>query len=137
MQWLTKQRNSYVSRVTVLNSVVQICRTAQLYVALQESKILCSCALLPTRVLLSSLRSKSGQGHICILACGKVKGEFQNKSFVKQVRQGCAHIIYFHFAGENLIMWPYLAAREAGNVIYTWVTMCPGGKGAWIWRSNQ
>lgn len=71
-----QNRNLSVDHVTALRSVVQICRAAQFYVVLQELEILCSCAFLPTRVLLSSVRAKPGQGHICVLACGKVKGEF-------------------------------------------------------------
>ena len=109
--------------------MVQICRAAQFYEVLQEPEILCCWALPPTRVLLSSVRSAPGQGHICVLAWGKVKGEFQGQQFLKRVRQSSTHIFHFHSVGDDLIAWPYLAAREAGNGNSTWVPMCPRRKG--------
>lgn len=104
---------------------------------LQESNILSSCVLLPTRVLFSSLRSKPGQEHILCPGLWESERECQGNPFLNQVRQSSIHIFYFYSIGENLIAWPHLAAREAGNVIFTWVTLCPEGKEKWIQRSNQ
>lgn len=132
-----QNRNLSVDHVTALRSVVQICRAAQFYVVLQELEILCSCAFLPTRVLLSSVRAKPGQGHICVLACGKVKGEFQDEKILKHARQSSTHICHFYSAADNLIAQTSQLQGRRKMIILPGCLCVQGGKEEWTLKSNQ
>lgn len=63
-----------------------------------------------------------------VLACGKVERKSQGKQLLKQVRHSCPHMLPFHPTGENLAAGLHLAAKEAGDVVFTWLTTCPRRK---------